>query len=440
MKDLIAKCADLPAEQSVLGACLFRPGILDWLELDDRDFFDPKNQTVWKAVRAVYERDRALDEVLVAGELAKRNVLDAVGGPPRLAELAMLVPTADNVEHYARQLRVKRLTRDVLVAAGEIESFCKGGVEGEELLGEAQAILARIGVPDQNRVTTMAELITDEIRRMDEVSKARREGREIHSGLPTGISGIDERVASIPLGLVSVICGRPADGKSTLANTIAANVARSGQCAVAILSYEDPGEVYARRTLAADSGVEVQRLQACEIQHGDMVPIRAAKGRSDEQLVHCHFVRAHGLPVTRAFRLGLARGRERRVQLLVLDYVQNAVRPRPGQKKHEAIEEVMQEAQWLAAKENVAVLVVSQLNREIEKRNDGPKMSDMKDAGAIEQCAKLILAIGKAKEKTGEPRHGFASISVVKNNAGESGYTFQIPFEPEKARFPVDQS
>lgn len=435
----VARTASLSAEESVLGACILEPDALAWLELDDYDFFDLKNRSTWNAMRTVFERDGTVDPTTLEAELVRRNVLDAVGGLQRIGDIALSVPTAANVEHYAAELRRKRVTRDVLSAAGAVQTLVERGVEDEELLAEAQALFARIGVPNSNRVTTLHKLIGEQYDEIQKAAQAKLEGRHTQHGIRSGIHAIDEQRIQFPFGVVSVICGRPGGGKSTLALTVGRNHAALGDDGVTLVSYEDRGAVYARRTISATTKIEAGRLLDGDIRHGDLVPLRSARERLCEETRHFHFVRAHGLRVSRALRIALSLGREKPVRLIVLDYVQNAVRARPGQKKHEAIEEAMQDMQDLAAKQNVAIICVSQLNREVEKRGDAVRMSDMKDGGAIEQCAKLILAVGRARTEEGHVEHGKVGVTVVKRNeGGDTGFTLRVPFDGATARF-LDQ-
>lgn len=422
------------AEDSVLGACLFKPEILAWLDVDDRDFYDPRNQTVWKAARAVFERDGTVDVTLLVGELGRRNVLDAVGGVARLSELAILVPTVDNVAHYAAEIRRKRVSRDVYLAVGQVEGFIRDGVEGEELLAEISATLARIAVPAANRIATMPELIREEWVAIGQDLAAMQNGKVIRVGVPTGIPTIDAKTGGQPRGLVSVIAARPGKGKSTLALTFARAAVRAGEVSV-IISYEDGGATYARRSLAELSGVEVTRIKTRQIFRPDLPMLQAAVTRADAEYQYLYFIRAHGLPIAQAYRLAVSLGREKPVTQILFDYMQNAAKPTKGVSKNEVIEAAMQDGQEIAAKHNIALGIVSQLGRGLERRGGDAMMSDLKDSGALEQDAKFIIAIEDALMESGDVWPGHVRLSPLKINDGPSDWSVVCRFDAERARF-----
>lgn len=414
------------AEESLLGACLLEPSLATTLEVEPEDFGDPRNRSVWSAMVAVAQREGAADVVLLEAELSRRGVLEQVGGYSRLADIAEKVPTATNASYYAKEIRKKRVTREVLSAAHAIRDFARA-TDGEELLAEAQALLSRIGIPEKNRTADLAGLMREECKQIGEDIRAG--GRQ--GGLSTGLEGLDAKTGGLPVGLVSVVAGRPGMGKSTLALSIARHLASEGVGST-ILSYEDPGSTFARRALGAESGVAVEKLTSRRLGQGDLHALSAALKRTHKGI---NFVRAHGLPIPRALRLGASLG-DVPVRLVILDYIQNAARRRSGYEKREVIEEAMVDSQEFAAKEGLAVLVVSQLNRQLDRSGEEPTMADLRDSGSLEECAKLILALVPALDAdTGEPQEGFVRAALLKNSGGEAGGAVTLRFDAAHARF-----
>lgn len=426
---------DSSAERALIGAVFLRPELVQTCDVDELDFFDPKHRTLWQAIGVVQKTHGAVDTALIEAELVRQGKLESIGGFTALCDLALASPSADNAVFYVKELKRKRMVRDVVQGIAGTREALRKGLDGEELLSEVQTLFAKISQPTKERSANMATLRKRAALEIWEVLKAKERGEDVSIKLPSGIPSVDRLIGGFPRGLVSVVSGRPATGKSTFSQAVATHCARLGIPSV-IVTYEDDGTLYAIRSIAADSGLTVTQLSEGNITtRGDFDRFTKALDNPNG-IERLHVFKGHGLDPVRACKMAatLVEG----MGLVVLDYVQNAVRLRERVGRHEIIQEFMVGAQAIAAEHRLALLVVSQLSREQEKRGDSPRMGDLKGSGALEEDAKLILALDGVRDQDGEPIEGKVRVSVLKNTLGQAHQDTVLRFDGARARFSDD--
>jgi replicative DNA helicase len=411
------RAKNLDAEQGVLGGCFLRPEMLDWLELESEAFVDPRNRAVWDAMSALREDRIGVDELTVSAWLQRA---DRDPGLAYVAQLRLRVPTTDNVVNYAGTLREHMLNRRLLLIGSSVAGRLEGGLSGEELLADVQRAVAEAEPIRHEAGLDVGAVVAEEARAIEDYFAT--PGQCV--GIPTGIEQIDRNTGGVPLGVPTVIGARPGEGKSTLAMNIANHAAQKGM-GTHLFTYEDRRSSWGQRELAFWTGIDVSRIRNRDLNEADRerVHIAARELRDRKNIVIEH---AHGMSAQWLTRRVRGRSRDLRTKLVIVDYVQLMPGER-GQKKHEQVEANMNALAELAGHDNLAVLVLSQLNRRVEDR-DGrvPELSDFRDSGSIEQVGKLILAL----QQIDQQRLG---IWVLKNHQGPRAHV-EVTYDRPRCR------
>lgn len=424
---------DLSAEQGVLGGVLLSNealALLDYLEIED--FYDHKNKVVFAAMRNLEAAHKPIDVILLENEIAKSGKLEAIGGVAYLGELTLRTPTVDNVEWYARLVREKRITRQVMVMIGDvIDEAYDGGIEGEQLVHDVTTALLTIATGADRPIVTIASLVADEALRIEQDVAAKAAGKLVVSGIPTGITALDLRVGGHPISIPTLYIGRPAVGKTVVLLHVAEHALRMAGVETLFASYEDRGQSFGQRALAKASGIATDLLRARRISADDLISIAAGKvAAGDRQEM---FLAAAGTSVEALVRRVRRENLRRRhagkppIGQLIVDYIQKMPLPEWARSKDDGIGHISNVLSAAAVDENMALVIACQLNREVEKRDDHrPRLSDIRDCGALEQDGKLIL--GLYRPWSYEPnKHPEEELHVLglKNHNGESGFDVQ---------------
>jgi replicative DNA helicase len=433
----------LEAEASVLGGILLRNDVLTQLDtLVEDDFYDPKHKAVFSAMRRLEEQAKPIDEVTLENELARVGRLEVVGGLSFLGDLALKVPTADNVTYYADIIRDKHAARQLMLAASEIAA------RGYEDYGEIQDYLdeaeGRIFEVTQRKETRgpapIKQLIKEVFNSLDE----RFAAPDGITGVPTGFADLDQRTAGLQPTELVILAARPAMGKTSFALSIAQNCAASdhGAWPVLLFSLEMSSTQLAERMLCAEARVDSTALRRGRLQRQDMTNLTYAAARLSKTPILIDDTPALSLRELRArsrrFRSNKQLFGDHKTGLIVIDYLQlmrGSTQTRNGSREQE-ISEISRGLKALAKELDCPVLALSQLNRSLESRTDKrPQLSDLRESGAIEQDADVILFIYRDvvyNENTEEPN--LAEVIIGKNRHGPTG-TIKTLFEGQFTRF-----
>jgi replicative DNA helicase len=425
------------AEQAVLGGLLIDPAA--WDQVADvagaADFYRNDHRLIFGALAELAAASQPLDVVTISEQLQRRGQLEEAGGLGYLGQLARDTPTAANVRAYAHIVRERALMRQLIHAGREIAGsvFANSGLTARELVDAAEAQVFEIAEQGFRarqgamRVGTLLPALIDKIDDWHANPGTMR-------GLPTGFTDFDRITGGLRPGDLVIIAGRPSMGKTTLAVNMAeyAAVSPDLRASVVIFSMEMPTEQLLTRMLSSIGHVPLNSIRSGKISDEDWVRITAATSQLNEARIFIDETPSLTPTELRARARRLKR-ENKGLDLIIVDYLQ--LMQVPGTKENRATEiaEISRGLKALAKELAVPVIALSQLNRGVEQRTEKkPVMSDLRESGAIEQDADLILLIYRDEVyDKNTTKRGMAEIDIAKHRNGETGpflLTFQGPY------------
>ena len=447
---------NLDAEKSVLGSVFIKPAAFDevatGLQVDD--FFLPAHREIFDAMLAIDKRRQPLDVIAVADELKTRGMLPRLeGGEGYLLALANAVPTAENVAHYARLVKEKATLRRLIAACAEVQSRAYGDFgDFDPFLDEAETLIFKVA--QQNRRETYASTaeMMEEVLHNIEVRAAERKAV---TGVPTGFTKLDEYTAGLQRENLVIVAARPGGGKTSWAVNVAVHAAMK-KIPVLIFSLEMSKFELMERMLAGEARIDSARIKRGFLEYSDWKnKIHPASGRlaeapiliDDSSAISIMEIRAKArrfrsdpryFPAPEMVEGG--RPPPPPLGLIVVDYLQLA-RGGGGRKednRQQEIAEISRGLKALAKDLKIPIIAVSQLNREVEKREGRPKLSDLRESGAIEQDADLIIFIHREDMAAGDGSDtgptSVAELIIGKHRNGATG-AVKVTFIKEYTRF-----
>ena len=436
---------NLDAEGSILGGVILRNDVLLHLEsLESGDFYDHRHKVIWDAIRNLEAAARPIDVVTLENEIEKGGKLEAIGGISFLGELALRVPTAENVVAYTEIVRDHSQARKLILAAGEIvEKGFEDSLEVRDYLDDAEAKIFEVTQrKDKSGPEPMKNLVKKVFGSLDERFKS--DGGI--TGVPTGFADLDAKTAGLQPTELIILAARPAMGKTSFAMSLAQNAATSGSWPVLVFSLEMSSTQLAERMLCSEAKVDSSALRRGQLQRQDMTNLTYAAATlskapiliDDTPALSIREVRARARRFRSDPSLFPRDNSGKKCGLIVIDYLQ-LMRGSPQAAKasrEQEISEISRGLKSLAKEINCPVLALSQLNRSLEQRTDKrPQLSDLRESGAIEQDADVILFIYRdvVYNKESETPN-IAEVILGKNRHGATG-TVETHFEGRYTRF-----
>src|SRR5690625_2500601 len=428
------------AEQSVLGGLLLDNAAWDRVTdiLTEDDFYRFDHRIIWQHISRLISLSRPADVVTVHESLVSANKADDVGGLPYLNALAHNTPSAANIRRYAEIVRERAMLRKLVSVADEIASaaFNPQGKEARQLLDEAESRVFQIaqeGARGSDGFKDIQPLLAEVVERIDELYH--REGDSDVTGVPAGFTDLDRMTSGLQPGDLIIVAGRPSMGKTSLAMNIGEHVAIEQGLPVAVFSMEMGAVQLAMRMIGSVGLLDQHRMRTGKLRQEDWPKLTHAVQRmQDAQL---YIDETPGLNVvqlrTRARRLARQCGR---LGLIVIDYLQLMSAASAGENRATEISEISRSLKGLAKELDCPLVALSQLNRSLEQRpNKRPIMSDLRESGAIEQDADVILFIYRDEVYNPDsPDKGTAEIIIGKQRNGPIG-TVRLTFQGESTRF-----
>lgn len=432
----------IEAEQSVVGGLLLENDALDKVAdiLNIEDFYQHDHKTIYKHIAKLIERNRPADIVTVAESLESTAELSAVGGIAYLGSLAQNTPSAGNIRRYAEIVRERAIMRKLVSVGTEIvgSAFGPNGRDAQQLLDEAEAKIFKIaesGDMGSEGFQDIKELLPQVAEKIDELFS--REDQSEVTGIPTGFTDLDKMTSGLHGGDLVIVAGRPSMGKTAFSINMAENVALDTGLPVAIFSMEMGATQLATRMIGSIGRLDQHKMRTGRLEDEDWEKLTTALGRLNEAPIFID----EGASLSsfdvraRARRLHRQTGK---LGLIVVDYLQLMSAPAGTRSENRATEisEISRSLKALAKELDVPVVALSQLNRSLEQRPDKrPVMSDLRESGAIEQDADLILFIYRDEVYNPDSEDkGTAEIIIGKQRNGPIGRV-RLTFIGQHTRF-----
>ncbi|MGI9228597.1 MAG: replicative DNA helicase [Gammaproteobacteria bacterium] len=427
----------IEAERAVLGSVLIDADawikVVEIVQADD--FYRHDHRLVFNAIAELDHAGKPFDVVTLAEWLESHRQLDEVGGLSFLADLAETTPSAGNVGSYADIVRKRSVLRQLItVTTGITETvFNPGGMSSDEVLDTAEKSVFEIAEQSSRgrRVyTSIKDLLTGALERVDELYQSKNPV----TGVATGFEDLDEKTGGLQKGDLIIVAGRPSMGKTAFAINIAEHAVIKDKKSVAVFSMEMSGEQLAIRMMSSLGHVDQKKVRTGELENNDWPRLTSAVGMLQDARLF--------IDDTPALAPGELRARCRRIyrehelDMIVVDYLQLMQVPGTSENRATEISEISRSLKAMAKELNVPVIALSQLNRSLEQRpNKRPVMSDLRESGAIEQDADVILFIYRDEVYNEEsPDKGMAEIIIGKQRNGPIGM-IRLSFLGQYTRF-----
>ncbi|MFO7726825.1 MAG: replicative DNA helicase [Desulfonatronovibrio sp.] len=420
---------NLDAEQAVLGGVFLSNNVLHSIVdvLVEEDFYSPAHQIVFRTFLELYRKNIPVDLVTIHEELEKNSQLDAVGGPVYLASLTEAVASSSNALFYAQIVKEKAIRRHLIRSATEIiaQSFEPASDVSDLLDSSEQKIFAISESKTKQVFRSSKELVAE----VFELLQKRVERKELVTGVPTGYHNLDELTAGFQPTDLIIIAARPSMGKTAFALNVAMRSAVSHQVPTAIFSLEMSMEQLMMRMLCSFGKVDLKNLRTGYLDDEDWKRLYDSADALSKAPIYIDDTPSLSSLEMRARCRRLKS--EKNLGMVVVDYLQLMRAGRRIDSREQEISEISRSLKALAKEIKVPVLALSQLNRKVEERtNKRPVLSDLRESGAIEQDADLIVFLYRddAYNKSSDnPRKGIAEIIVGKQRNGPVG-TVELAF------------
>ncbi len=417
---------NLEAEQALLGSMFLSAEAVEntLSTLQPEDFYRPAHARIYSAIRHLYDRNVPIDQVSVADRLESVNDLDQAGGKAYLLDITGVVPTAANAGRYAEIVKRTSMLRQLIGAATQIVEL---GYEAPDDIAEVvEEAEKRIFEVTNQRVTSNFQHIEELLGTVFEDLEKLFEHQEHVTGVPTGFGELDRLLAGLHRGDLVILAARPSVGKTAFALNIAVSAAKAGT-SVALFSLEMAADQLVQRVLCSEARVNSQDIRTGYVKEQDWTPISKAMGRLAELDFHIDDTSSISILELKAKARRLLRNRPN--ALIIVDYLQ-LMQPtaRRTENRQTEIAEISRGLKGLAKDLGVPVLALSQLSRAVEQRaGKRPQLSDLRESGAIEQDADVVMFIDRNTDPRGDeddvdrPARGMAEIIVAKHRNGPTG-------------------
>jgi replicative DNA helicase len=427
---------NLEAERSVLGAILVHNDAFNLAAqvIDSNDFYRDAHRRIFDKMVALNERHDAIDFVTLKEELARSGQLDEVGGPAYIASLADGVPRATNVEYYARIVKEKSTLRSLIYAANKIlTNAYEAEQESDLILDDAESSIFAVA-DDRLKAgfIQMRDLVKESFPKIEQLFEQKR----LITGVPTGFADIDEMTRGLQGSDLVIVAARPSMGKTSLVLNIAQYVAMQPDFVVGFFSLEMSKESLFLRLLTAEAQVDGHRLMSGAIGGKDYGRISHALETLSAMKLHIDDTANIGVLEMRAKARRLQK--EHGLHLLIVDYIQ--LMSARGRYENRTLElaSISRSLKGLAKELNIPIVVLSQLSRAPESRSDHrPQLSDLRESGALEQDADVVILIYRDdvyNRDPNSPEAGTAELILAKQRNGPTGVV-KLAFLREQTRF-----
>ncbi|MFW5902675.1 MAG: replicative DNA helicase [archaeon] len=413
---------NIKAEKSLLGGIIMDGEavnkVIDFLE--EGDFYENKHQKIYKGIKKLAQNHKTVDLVSLSDKLEEMGVLESIGGSSYLTGLVNQVPTSSHVEEYGKIVQKKRMLRDLIHTGQEIalKGYNQDG-NIENLLDEAEKSIFSIGKGSvSNKFLYIGDEADNAYQRIEELIESDDNTR----GLPTGFDDLDDKLSGLQDSDLIILAGRPSMGKSSMAFNIAHNIAKK-DVPVGIFSLEMSADQIIDKFIASESGVDLWKIRNGHIEKGSE-ELKSVK-RASESFRECPIY----IEDKASFNVMQMKAMARRLQaenglgLLIIDYLQLIEPGTSYQSKVQQMTEISRNLKMIAKELKIPVIALSQLSRAVETRRPPvPRLSDLRETGALEQDADVVLTIYREDYYYDDTeRKNIADINIAKHRNGPIG-------------------
>ena len=427
----------LQAEQAVLGGLMLDNPAWDKVadHVIEEDFYRRDHRLIFRAIAELAERNSPFDAVTLSEWLEQNQLLESAGGLASLGGLVQNTPSAANIQAYADIVREHSVLRSLITVGNNIagSAFVTEGRNSTELLESAEQQVFQIaerGKRGQRGFRSIRTLLSAAVDRIDKLFQQ----DDPITGVPSGFSDLDEMTAGLQPSDLIIIAGRPSMGKTTLALNFAENAAIKYQVPVAIFSMEMPGEQLALRMMSSLGRIDQHKIRTGKLEDDDWPRLTSAVSLLDTAPLFIDDTPSLSPTELRARARRLKR--EHNLGMIIIDYLQLMQVAGTRENRTTEISEISRNLKALAKELELPVIALSQLNRGLEQRTDKrPVMSDLRESGAIEQDADVIMFIYRDEVYNEDsPHKGLAEIIIGKQRNGPIGKRF-LTFRGQFTRF-----
>ncbi|MBU1177417.1 replicative DNA helicase, partial [Patescibacteria group bacterium] len=416
---------NIEAEQSVLGCLMLDKDsiikVTDILKPDD--FYKGIHSNIYYVMLELYEKNEPIDLLSLTNRLKEKKQLEDIGGNSYLTSLVNAVPTAAHVVHYAKIIKSKKTLRDLIDASYQITQLSYE--EPEDIENLVDSVEQKIFSVSQQSTRQKFILIKDNLEEAFERIDKLHRGDGVTRGIPTGFVDLDNYLAGFQKSDLIILASRPSLGKTTLALDFARNTAIRNKKPVAVFSIEMSKEQLVDRIICSQAGVDLWKMRTGKLSgEGPDNDFQKIQHALDELSVAPIFIDDTPSPTIMQIRTMARRLQtEHDIGLIMIDYLQ-MIQPRnPSDSPVQQMTEISRNLKALARELNLPILALSQLNRAVENRSPAiPKLSDLRDSGAIEQDADVVLFIYREdKDRRDSEKKNIAEIIIAKHRNGPTG-------------------
>jgi replicative DNA helicase len=385
--------------------------------LTKEDFYNTAHQNIYSAIISVYNDNSTVDLVILKEELSRQSILEKCGGATYLLELCEAVPIAVNAIHHAGIIKEKKVKRDLIAAAVVIQREAySDSVKADTLLNLAEKKVYDITQRKFNRAATDIDKLLQEAWNYIESLQGRT---GMLTGVPTGFTDLDEITCGLQKGELIVIAARPSMGKTSFMLNVAENVGMGNKMPVLMFSMEMSALQIAKNMLCSTAEVDAHLMRTGMISDQDWVKLPMAMANLSESPISIDDTPGLGLLEIRAKARRFKS--QKNIQLIIIDYLQ-LMEGNSAESRQQEITSISRGLKSLARELNIPVVAISQLNRSVEQREGHkPRMSDLRESGAIEQDADVVMLLHREDYYDPMKNPGLVELNIVKQRNGPTG-------------------
>lgn len=423
------------AEMALLGSMLIEEtAIAKAIELIEEDaFYKESHRIIYRTMLDLFNKNSAIDLITLVEELRKNGRLEKAGGPAYMTSLTASIPTAANIEYYAKIVKEKSILRNLINNATEIVQDCyESAGDVDSLLDKAERLIFDVSSKKvEQKTVLLKDIIKDSIETIDNLYQR----KENITGIPTGYHDFDIKTAGLQPSDLIVIAGRPSMGKSAFAACIAEYAAVTEKIPIAFFSLEMSKEQLVQRMLCSHARVNAHNVRTGFLSQADWPRLVTAASKLSEAPIYIDDTPSISVLELKAKARRLKAQHD--IKLIILDYLQLMQGSSGSENRQQEISEISRSLKALARELDVPLIAISQLSRAVEQRQDHrPQLSDLRESGAIEQDADLVVLLLREEyySPNADDKKGVAEVMIAKQRNGPVGAVY-LTFVSEYTRF-----